>query len=230
MPYRYAGPLLLALSGALWAISPAWPHGGGIDRFGCHHDRKAGTYHCHQGPLAGQTYPTQQDMLLTLQSRQAETAPTNEASVLDSQPRPSFTGKVVGVTDGDTIKVFHNGKAEKIRLYGIDCPEKGQAFGNRAKQFTSQLVFGKEVTVKDYGLDNNRFERTLGEIVLPDGRVVNEELLRAGLAWWYRKYVPNRVDLAALEEEARTAKRGLWADPNPVPPWCFRKRMKGQVC
>ena len=141
-----------------------------------------------------------------------------------------FAGRVVGISDGDTIKVMHNGKAEKIRLYGIDCPEKGQPYGTKAKQFTSQLVFGKEVTVKDYGLDNNRFKRTLGEIVLPDGRVVNEELLRAGLAWWYRKYVPNRVDLAAFEEEARTAKRGLWVDPDPVPPWCWRKQKKGQAC
>ena len=141
-----------------------------------------------------------------------------------------FSGRVVGISDGDTIKVMHNGAAEKIRLYGIDCPEKGQPFGTKAKQFTSQLVFGKEVTVKDYGLDNNRFKRTLGEIVLPDGRVVNEELLRAGLAWWYRKYVPNRVDLAAIEEEARTAKRGLWVDPDPVPPWCWRKHKKGQAC
>src|SRR5437899_4902962 len=141
-----------------------------------------------------------------------------------------FTGRVVGVTDGDTIKVLHNGRAEKIRLHGIDCPEKGQPYGTKAKQFVSQLVFGKEVTVKDYGLDNNRFKRTLGEIVLSDGRVVNEELLRAGLAWWYRKYVPNRVDLAALEEEARTAKRGLWVDPDPVPPWCWRKQKKGQAC
>src|SRR5438093_4479286 len=135
-----------------------------------------------------------------------------------------FAGRVVGVTDGDTIKVLHNGMAEKIRLHGIDCPEKAQPFGTKAKQFTSQLVFGKEVTVKDYGLDNIRFKRTLGEIVLPDGRVVNQELLKAGLAWWYRKYVPNRLDLAALEEEARTARRGLWREPNPVPRWCYRKQ------
>src|SRR5437667_1417582 len=91
-----------------------------------------------------------------------------------------FSGRVVGITDGDTIKVLHNGRAEKIRLHGIDCPEKGQPYGTKAKQFVSQLVFGKEVTVKDYGLDNNRFKRTLGEIVLSDGRGVNEELRRAG--------------------------------------------------
>src|SRR5438445_5979572 len=137
-----------------------------------------------------------------------------------------FSGRVVGISDGDTIKVMHNGAAEKIRLYGIDCPEKGQPFGTKAKRFTSQLVFGKEVTVKDYGLDNNRFKRTLGEIVLPDGRVVNEELIRAGLAWWYRKYAPNRADLAAVEQEARKAKRGLWIGPNPLPPWEWRKQKK----
>src|SRR5213594_4041180 len=81
-----------------------------------------------------------------------------------------FSGRVVGVSDGDTIKVLHNGKAEKIRLHGIDCPEKGQPYGTKAKQFTSEMVFGREVVIRDYGLDNNRFKRTLGEIVLPDGR------------------------------------------------------------
>jgi endonuclease YncB( thermonuclease family) len=141
-----------------------------------------------------------------------------------------FSGRVVGISDGDTIKVLHNGKAEKIRLYGIDCPEKAQPYGTKAKQFTSAMVFGKEVVIRDYGLDNNKFKRTLGEIVLPDGRVVNEELLRAGLAWWYRKYAPNRVDLAALEQEAQQAKLGLWADPDPVPPWCYRKHQRRQPC
>src|SRR2546426_12742367 len=93
-----------------------------------------------------------------------------------------FSGRVVGVSDGDTIKVLHNGKAEKIRLHGIDCPEKGQPFGTKAKQFSSAMIFGKEKTVKDDGLDNKRFKRTLGEIVLPDGRERNEELIRAGPA------------------------------------------------
>ena len=64
-----------------------------------------------------------------------------------------FTGKVVGVTDGDTIEVLHNGRAERIRLNGIDCPEKGQAYGKRAKQATSELVFGKEVKLQTYGKD-----------------------------------------------------------------------------
>lgn len=75
-----------------------------------------------------------------------------------------FSGKVVAVTDGDTIKVMHEGKAEKIRLYGIDCPEKKQPFGNKAKQFTSDLAFGKIVTIRDKGKD--RYGRTIGEVIL----------------------------------------------------------------
>jgi endonuclease YncB( thermonuclease family) len=138
-----------------------------------------------------------------------------------------FTGQVVGVSDGDTIKVLHNGKAEKIRLHGIDCPEKSQPFGTKAKQFTSSFVFGKTVTVQEHGMD--KYGRTLGDVLLPDGRNLNRELVAAGLAWWYRKYSKD-ASLGRLEADARVSRRGLWADPDPVPPWCFRKRMKGQVC
>jgi micrococcal nuclease len=101
-----------------------------------------------------------------------------------------FTGKVVGVSDGDTIKVMYLGRAERVRLYGIDCPEKGQAFGNRAKQLTSQTVFGKNVMVKTHGCD--RYGRILGDVFLPDGRSLNQELVRAGYAWWFRKYSNDR--------------------------------------
>ncbi len=76
-----------------------------------------------------------------------------------------FTGRVVGVSDGDTITVLHNGVGERIRLHGIDCPEKRQAFGNRAKQLTSALVFGKTVTVQ--AVDRDRYGRTVGEAVRP---------------------------------------------------------------
>ncbi len=79
-----------------------------------------------------------------------------------------FSGKVVGVNDGDSIRVMRNGKAEPVRLQGIDCPEKRQPFGTRAKQFTSEMVFGKDVTVKETGRD--RYGRTLGDVMLSDGR------------------------------------------------------------
>ncbi len=130
-----------------------------------------------------------------------------------------FTGRVVGVSDGDTITVLHNGKGERIGLHGIDCPEKRQAFGNRAKQFTSKLVFGNAVTVQV--MDRDRYGRTVGVVLLPDGRSLNHELVRAGLAWMYRRYT-NDQSLSDLEEEARVARRGLWADRNPIPPWEWR--------
>src|SRR3989449_10655715 len=79
-----------------------------------------------------------------------------------------FSGRVVGVSDGDTIKVMHNGKAEKIRLHGIDCPEKAQPFGTKAKQFTSAMVFGKAVTVQV--IDMDRYGRSVADVILPDGR------------------------------------------------------------
>jgi len=132
-----------------------------------------------------------------------------------------FHGKVVGVIDGDSIRVMRNGKAERIRLQGIDCPKKKQAFGTRAKQFTSEMVFGKYVTVKEAGRDH--YGRTLGDVLLSDGRNLNHELLKAGYAWWYRQYSKD-ASLGDLEDGARLAQRGLWADPEPVPPWEWRKR------
>lgn len=132
-----------------------------------------------------------------------------------------FTGKVVTISDGDTIRVMRNGAAERIRLWGIDCPESKQPFGTRARKFAGDLAFGMEVTVKVR--DTDRYGRTVAEIILPDGRNLNQELVRAGLAWWYQRYARRATVLAALEQEARDAKRGLWSDPQPVPPWEWRK-------
>ena len=113
---------------------------------------------------------------------------------------------MVGVSDGDTITVMRLGRGEKVRLYGIDCPEKGQAFGNRAKQFTSDMVFGKEVLVKTHGCD--KYGRILGDVFTPDGQSLNQELVRAGYAWWFRRY-SNDANLKRLEEEARAAESGV---------------------
>jgi micrococcal nuclease len=135
-----------------------------------------------------------------------------------------FTGKVVAVKDGDTLEVLTGGVAVRVRLSGIDCPEKGQAFGQRAKQAASDLTFGKTVEVRDTGRD--RYGRTVGEVMLQDGRSLNRELVRAGLAWWYRQYAKKDADLARLEKEAREAKLGLWADADPLPPWNWRKERK----
>ena len=132
-----------------------------------------------------------------------------------------FTGKVVGISDGDTISVLREGKAVKVRLYGVDAPEKAQAFGTKARQFTGDLVFQQTVTVAIRSMD--RYGRLVGEVLLPDGRSLGHVLVRAGLAWWYGQYAPHDATLAQFEAEARTAKRGLWADAHPVPPWQWRK-------
>jgi len=131
-----------------------------------------------------------------------------------------LNARVVSVLDGDIIEVLHNHRAERIRLNGIDCPEKGQAYGKAAKHATSQLVFGKEVTLQTYGLD--KYGRTLADVLLPDGTNVNHALVKDGWCWWYRKYAPGDTVLEGLEKEAREAKKGLWIDPEPIPPWIFR--------
>src|SRR5262245_3695607 len=132
-----------------------------------------------------------------------------------------FTGKVVGISDGDTISVLREGKAVKVRLHGVDTPEKAQPFGTQARKFTSDMVFQQMVTVIVQNTD--RYGRLVGDVLLPDGRSLNQELVKAGMAWWYRPYAPNDIMLAQLEAEARTAKRGLWADAHAVPPWQWRK-------
>ena len=132
-----------------------------------------------------------------------------------------FSGPVVSVLDGDTIEVLHNQHAERIRLSGIDCPEKGQAYGKRAKQAASELVFGKEVSLQTFGKD--KYGRTLAEVLLPDGTNVNHTLVKDGWCWWYRKYAPGDTVLDGLEKEAREGRIGLWADPHPMPPWEYRK-------
>ena len=86
----------------------------------------------------------------------------------------------------------------------------------------SDLAFQREVTVEVHTTD--RYGRLVGEVRLPDGRSLNQELVRAGMAWWYRQYAPKETTLAQIEADARAAKRGLWADASPVPPWEWRKQ------
>jgi micrococcal nuclease len=130
-----------------------------------------------------------------------------------------LVGKVVSVSDGDTFTLLVSKEQYKIRLYGIDCPESGQDFGNVAKNFLSDKVFGKVVTVTKMDID--RYGRTIGMVFI-DEINVNEELLKAGLAWHYKAYDKNH-EWSKFEEKARKLKLGLWSHPNPIPPWEFRK-------
>ena len=105
---------------------------------------------------------------------------------------------------------------------GIDSPEKGQAYSQKAKHAASALAFGKDVTVQTHGHD--KYQRTIGDVILPDGTNVNPALVIEGWCWWYRKYAPGDTVLEGLEAEAREERKGLWADLKPVPPWEWRKR------
>jgi endonuclease YncB( thermonuclease family) len=136
----------------------------------------------------------------------------------------TLQGRVVGISDGDTITVLSGNAAVRIRLWGIDCPEGSQPFGKAAKRRASDLCYGREVSVRTVDVD--RYKRVVGEVLLPDGRSVNREMVRAGLAWWYYAYAKKDLELAALEREAKAARRGLWADPDPVPPWAWRKGVR----
>ncbi len=132
-------------------------------------------------------------------------------------------GRVVSIQDGDTVTLLQGNTTYKIRLNGIDCPEKKQAFGNVAKQFTANMVFGKQVKVQY--TEKDRYGRYLGTVITADGKNLNKELLKAGLAWHYKQY-SDSVVLAGLEDKARAAKIGLWSDPDSIPPWEFRQRKK----
>jgi endonuclease YncB( thermonuclease family) len=135
----------------------------------------------------------------------------------------AFQGKVIGVADGDTITVLNERRPETIRLNGIDAPEKGQAFGARAKQFTAHLAFGQLVQV--IVRDQDRYGRTVADVRLPDGWRLNHEIVRGGYAWWFRRYSSD-ASLEAAESEARTARRGLWADARPIAPWEWRQAQR----
>src|SRR5262245_57952319 len=131
----------------------------------------------------------------------------------------TYTARVTEITDGDTLRALHDGREIVVRLRWIDAPEQGQPFSAEARQALGALVAGQLVIVRDYGPDRNGHR--LADVVLPDGRNVNRELVRLGWAWWFRKRAQD-VGLGTLEADARAAGRGLWADAHPIPPWQWR--------
>lgn len=131
-------------------------------------------------------------------------------------------GKVVGVLDGDTIRILVDRKQVTVRLEGIDAPESKQSYGNRSKQALSEIVFGREVVVKN--ISDDRYGRTHGTVMLGNTNV-NAKLIEDGWAWHYKVFNSDKR-LASLEQQAKKATRGLWADTNPLPPWEFRTRQK----
>lgn len=129
-------------------------------------------------------------------------------------------GKVIHIADGDTLTIFtKNNQQIKVRLSGIDAPEKAQPFGKKSKQFLARLAFQKQATVNVETKD--RYRRSIGKVVI-EGVDINSELIRQGMAWVYRKYT-NDKKLYKLEAEAKQASRGLWGFDKPIEPWLWRK-------
>jgi len=128
-----------------------------------------------------------------------------------------LTGRVVQIYYGDTIEILVDHVPIRIHLYGIDCPEEDQPFGREAKEYTSELTRGKIVTVTVTNIDH-RGKRT-GKVMLSGEKNLSQELVKTGLARWNRQSTPDDDILQALENSAKNADIGLWADSEPVPPW-----------
>lgn len=142
----------------------------------------------------------------------------------------SFSGRVVAIVDGDTVDVLTpERRVRRVRLMGIDAPERKQAFGSRATQQLAALAFGRDVTVQWRHFDS-RGKREVGQVFVA-GQDVNLEMLVSGFAWWEHTYqreqLPaDRVRYSEAEKAARAARTGLWTDPDPIPPWDWRRQQK----
>jgi endonuclease YncB( thermonuclease family) len=140
------------------------------------------------------------------------------------QTEQALSGKVVAITDGDTFKLLKKDSTLiKVRLANIDCPERKQPFSTKAKQFTSDAIFSKQVKLEI--LNKDRYGRFIANVIYDDKLNLSKELLKAGYAWHYVKY-SNDSNLQKLEDEAKNSKVGLWKDPNAIAPWNWRRNKK----
>ena len=136
----------------------------------------------------------------------------------------TFTGKVVGIMDGDTFKLLTvDSTVIRVRLANIDCPEKKQAFSAKATEFTSKAIFGKTVTIHVQSKD--RYRRYIANVIYDDSLSLCHELVKNGLAWHYVRYSKDK-ELQKMEDVARKSKLGLWQDLNPIAPWEWRESRK----
>ncbi len=132
-------------------------------------------------------------------------------------------GRVISVPDGDTLVVFTTGGKERVRLYGVDCPELRQRGGRDARDFTESLAMWEKVSLLQ--MDTDAYGRPVVIVTLPDGRVLNGEVVARGQAWVYRAYCRDSRcgDWLAREKTAREQFLGLWGEANPTPPWRWRQ-------
>jgi micrococcal nuclease len=163
-------------------------------------------------------------MRVALLTLVAAVAFSNASAAAEPRQAGRLTGRVVSVHDGDTLTVLVDGRQVKVRLQGIDAPELGQAYGQAAKRRLSDLAFGQAAEIEGGGRD--RWGRTLGTVTV-NGKRLAETMISDGLAWHYRRYSDDE-QLAAAERAAKAARRGLWSDAAPVPPWEWRAAEKAR--
>ncbi len=140
---------------------------------------------------------------------------------LAAAPGEVLKGEAVAVNAGDLLAVRVGGKARKVRLAEIDSPELKQTFFRQAKQYAEKLVLGKPVELRVKSVD--RYGTWIADVVLPGGTLLNKKMVEAGWAWHYRVELPVNPRLAKLEYDAWSKKIGLWVEPQPTPPWEFRR-------
>lgn len=180
-------------------------HPGRTDANGGHNDRKNGGYHYHNAPA-----PTIQPSTPTPQQTRPVTPLTYPFAL---------SGKVISIADGDTFTVLVGTTQYKIRLNGIDAPEIGQAFGTRAKEYLSGLIFNQNVNL--WVKEKDLYDRFIADATIT-GLNINAKLVEVGLAWHYKAYSTDQ-NLSQLEINAKQRRVGLWADQLPTAPWDFRK-------
>lgn len=140
------------------------------------------------------------------------------------EKRITISGKVIHIADGDTYDLLTaDKKTIRVRMDGIDAPERSMAFYKVSKNYLSELCMNKRIKIVK--TDTDRYGRVVAFSYLENGKELGHEMVKAGMAWHFKKYNSDN-DLAKLEIEARKAKRGLWIDPKPVPPWEYRKLKK----
>lgn len=137
----------------------------------------------------------------------------------------TITGVVVGIHDGDTIRLRSGDATIKVRLFGIDAPELGQPFSRASRERLSSLTFGKTVHLITHGKDT--FGRQLAEVILADETNVNHEMVRAGLAYYFRRYTKSK-ELERIENDARRRRVGVWSIDGMVPPWEYRRKERSR--